>query len=174
MTREEAIKHIKDIICENNTVKHSDMVVFENEKEALRMAIKALSQEPMRDFTEEEAKAYSKALDKMYKPTGFNVFNEPCDDAISREEAIKAIKESAESPAFNGFMAMEQYLPEDAIEAIQKLPSVTQKSGKWIYKEITDDYRVIGQCSECKECRIIDNYCPNCGARMESEDKDSK
>lgn len=44
MTREEAIKHIKDIICENNTVKHSDMVVFEGEKEALRMAIQALSQ----------------------------------------------------------------------------------------------------------------------------------
>lgn len=33
-------------------------------------------QEPMREFTKEEAKAYSKALDKMYKPTGFNVFEE--------------------------------------------------------------------------------------------------
>lgn len=31
----------------------------------------------MRDFTKEEAEAYSKALDKMYKPTGFNVFDEP-------------------------------------------------------------------------------------------------
>ena len=41
-------------------------------------------QEPMREFTEEEAKAYSKALDKMYKPTGFNVFDKPCEDAVSR------------------------------------------------------------------------------------------
>lgn len=54
MIREEAIKHIKDIICENNTVKHSNIVVFEEEKEALRMAIKALSQEPCKDTISRE------------------------------------------------------------------------------------------------------------------------
>jgi len=41
MTRKEAIGHIKDVICENNTIKPS-IVVFEQEKEALYMAIKAL------------------------------------------------------------------------------------------------------------------------------------
>ena len=46
MTRKEAIIHLKDILCENKTVKHSDMVIFEQEKEALRMAIKALEQKP--------------------------------------------------------------------------------------------------------------------------------
>lgn len=45
MTREEAIGHIKDVICENNTIK-PNIVVFEQEKEALYMAIKALKQEP--------------------------------------------------------------------------------------------------------------------------------
>ena len=49
-------------------------------------------QEPMREFTEEEAKAYSKALDKMYKPTGFNVFNEPSGDLISRQAVLDAIE----------------------------------------------------------------------------------
>ena len=49
MTREEAIRHIKDIICENNTVKHSDIVVFEEEKEALKMAIEALEQPSRRN-----------------------------------------------------------------------------------------------------------------------------
>ena len=44
MTNEQAISHIKDIICENNTVRHSDMVVFEEEKKALYMAIQALEQ----------------------------------------------------------------------------------------------------------------------------------
>ena len=48
MTREEAIGHIKDVICENNTIKPS-IVVFEQEKEALYMAIKALEQEPILD-----------------------------------------------------------------------------------------------------------------------------
>ena len=42
MTNEQAISHIRDIICENNTVKHSDMVVFEEEKKALNKAIVAL------------------------------------------------------------------------------------------------------------------------------------
>ena len=43
MTREEAIGHIKDVICENNSIK-PNIVVFEQEKEALYMAIKALKQ----------------------------------------------------------------------------------------------------------------------------------
>lgn len=45
MTNEEAIRHIRDILAENNSIKPS-MVVFELEKEALYMAIKALEQEP--------------------------------------------------------------------------------------------------------------------------------
>ena len=45
MTREEAIGHIKDVICENNTIK-PNIAVSEQEKEALYMAIEALKQEP--------------------------------------------------------------------------------------------------------------------------------
>jgi len=51
MTREEAIGHIKDVICENNSIK-PNIVVFEQEKEALYMAIKALEQEHCRDMKE--------------------------------------------------------------------------------------------------------------------------
>jgi hypothetical protein len=64
---------------------------------------------------------------------------------------------------------------------IEKLPSVTQKSGKWIDKEISNpDYpfqdRKIIECSKCHygivQARLgYTNYCPNCGAKMESEDK---
>ena len=43
MTREEAIQHIRDVICENNTIK-PNMTVFELEKEALYMAIEALQE----------------------------------------------------------------------------------------------------------------------------------
>ena len=45
MTREEAIGHIKDVIYENNT-RRPNIVVFEQEKEALHIAIEALKQEP--------------------------------------------------------------------------------------------------------------------------------
>lgn len=53
MTREEAISHIKDVICENNTIK-PNMVVFEQEKEALCMAIEALKAEPCEDAVSRE------------------------------------------------------------------------------------------------------------------------
>ena len=48
MTNKEAIRHIRDILAENNSIKPS-MVVFELEKEALDMAIKALEQQPILD-----------------------------------------------------------------------------------------------------------------------------
>lgn len=60
MTREEAVVHIKDVICENNAIK-PNMVVFEQEKEALYMAIKVLEQEPCEDCISREA-----ARDLMY------------------------------------------------------------------------------------------------------------
>lgn len=41
MTREEAIRHIRDVIAENNSIK-PNIVTFEQEKEALYMAIEAL------------------------------------------------------------------------------------------------------------------------------------
>ena len=53
MTTEEAIRHIRDILAENNSIKPS-MVVFELEKEALYMAIKALEKEPILDKIREQ------------------------------------------------------------------------------------------------------------------------
>lgn len=41
MTREEAIRHIRDVIAENNSIA-PNMVTFKQEKEALYMAIEAL------------------------------------------------------------------------------------------------------------------------------------
>ena len=48
----------------------------------------------------------------------------------------------------------------------------TRPKAKWIGKEITEDYRVRGLCSNCRQRRLIDHYCPNCGAEMKHiEDK---
>ena len=49
---------------------------------------------------------------------------------------------------------------------IEGLDARPEPLGKWLFKEITDDYHVTGRCSICKKRRRIDNYCPNCGARM--------
>ena len=90
---------------------------------------------------------------------------EPCDDAISREDAIKALQKVAcYSAAIRARM----------IGTIEDLPPVTHKSGKWIEKDGWDG-DVYYECSVCGEpfCLIdgtptdnMYNYCPNCGARM--------
>lgn len=177
---------------------------------------KALEQEPMREFTEEEAKAYSKALDKMYKPTGFNVFDEPCEtcgyvegspfclqycpyDAERKKEQEPCEVEAAKlQQAYNkGFEDCRQAVL-DGLASIAKvkarsdaqkslmgrvmfftehLPSVTQKSktGHWINLEKKYKVQVLpfwGRygCSKCGGYgEGTFNYCPNCGARMESE-----
>lgn len=81
-------------------------------EQALDMAIQALSQEPCE-----------------------------CDDAISREAAIKALShgEGCRNICAN---------------AIRQLPSVTQK------------------CEKCAMNGSGSKYCDNCGAKMESEDKE--
>lgn len=54
-------------------------------------------------------------------------------------------------------------------KAIKSIPDSDVRPvvrGKWLHKEITADFHVVGQCSVCKERRRIDNFCPNCGADM--------
>ena len=94
---------------------------------------------------------------------------EPCEDAISREDVMDWLENATY---------------EDVCEAIGTnldfLPSVTHKSGKWIGidEKPHEDY----ECSCCGyvvstftaniEPHTEYKYCPNCGAKMESEDKE--
>lgn len=82
------------------------------------------------------------------------------DDLISRQAAIKLLKAKL----------AEIFFKETAEKNIEKwlneLPPVQseQKTGRWI-----DD-----NCSECGQYVYhgdANNYCPNCGAKMESENK---
>ena len=94
---------------------------------------------------------------------------QPCDDAISREEAIRV----AEQGQIQGY--------EWQFKKLCNLPSVTpqRKTGKWI---ILDECANEGvYCSEChKKVFKLEfsptmkwqnfEYCPNCGAKMEVEE----
>ena len=91
---------------------------------------------------------------------------EPCDDAVSRKDIQDYIAKY-----------LSQYLYEDVRQAVEvidayigDMPSVTQKSGKWIE---TEYHR--WKCSVCREKGMSEwdnihdvrtNYCPNCGAKM--------
>lgn len=169
MTREEAIERIRDhmIVHEMNEPRAIyisealSMAIEALEQEAVRNAtleeresidkyIKSISkstgvdfwdleQEPMREFTEEETKAYSKTLDKMYKPMGFNVFNEPCGDAISRQAVINAIANTC------FWLSSDNW--EELMKCINSIPPVNPQEPKtdykafaeWVATEIFDD-----------------------------------
>lgn len=97
---------------------------------------------------------------------------EPCDDAISREAVIEWLKDKD--------IIKLSSQEETARKELKALPSVTQKSGKWIIKDRYYHDTITAECSECR--REVEmsawtkedmyDFCPNCGARMESEDKE--
>lgn len=102
-------------------------------------------------------------------------FPNTCEDAISRQAAIKAI-EALQRPIMREESNYYQFKfsgMSEAREAVVNLPSVTpqQRMGRWI---VTDDDFVY--CSECEDSyypRPIDaswHYCPHCGAKMEVEE----
>lgn len=98
----------------------------------------------------------------------------PCEDAISRADAIKVA---------SGYCH-----PQNIAEELAKLPHVTpkQKVGHWINKSLSSGCGIRFVASECTCCgritffdcdQLIYNYCPHCGAKMvepqESEEKDA-
>lgn len=104
---------------------------------------------------------------------------EPCDNAISRQAAIRL----AEQGQVQGF--------EWQFKELVKLSPVTpvKKTGEWVKKTLvydvlteeyipviyTEDDRKFGNTPvyECNKCKSISkkntNYCPNCGAKMWEE-----
>lgn len=89
---------------------------------------------------------------------------EPCEDCISREQVFKCFTWTNTK--------------DEVYRRIQELPPVTPqpKMGRWEYVQY-DNNPNIGNwhCSECRgictEMHSIEdayNYCPNCGAKMES------
>lgn len=123
---------------------------------------------------------------------------QPCDDAISRQAAIDALRD-VENHAFNsyykglvkahkvivGLPSVTPQYTEAEIQEIQKMEQAEiqkayelgkaeqPKTGHWIY---SGSYDVEGMlyCSNCKHKIDVSegyfNFCPNCGAKMEVEE----
>jgi len=105
--------------------------------------------------------SYGTAIDMAIKA----LEQQPCEDYISREEAIRV----AEQGQIQGY--------EWQFKKLCTLPSVTPqpKIGKWIddgwYAEGHSEHAY--RCSKCDKNYIgyvgEHKYCPNCGAKMEVE-----
>lgn len=163
MTREEAETYAKTMTYEDALYNLSQARAIPYRKATfikVNELIKALSQEPICDRDCEHC-------------TWTECPIEPCDDAISRDAVIDLIKRC--------YPTEEQTTGCLMIESINKLLPVTQKSktGHWIKKE--DDTCWWYACSECEQeplknrwndDDVLSAFCPNCGAQMESGDKE--
>ena len=158
MTNEQAIKWLKEAL------KTTDFQ-YEQMEKAVEMAIKALEQEPTDDATLRDIFC----MGCEYKE------QEPCDDVIDRAEAMTEIM------MFAGNVKSDEedvYIKvSDAVQLLRELPSVKpqEPTGHWIKDDITERSKVEYK-HKCDRCgayhRAMYDYCPSCGAKMESEDKE--
>lgn len=87
-------------------------------------------------------------------------------DLISRQAIIKWVKTEC-NPYGNPTLDFESGMK--VIEHLKQMPSTRPepKHGKWI-----PNSPFTGNCSECgSNGNLKDNYCPNCGAKMERSEE---
>lgn len=104
---------------------------------------------------------------------GKALVQEPCEDCISRQAAIRAI-EALQRPIMREVSDYYQFKfsgMSEAREVVVNLPSVTpaKNTGHWIYtKAVTTGEILWSECSECKSgergCAKRMKYCPSCGS----------
>ena len=175
MTKEEAIERLKNYT--QYRCGGVDLV-------ALNMVIQALEQEPCNDTVsrgvfEQVMWERDTAIEQLRKlGYGLGQKIEPCDDAVSRQAVIDALKEGTN---VCDLITRTREMRIDIIDVIKALPSVnpTRAHGKWIQKEywsegcgMGETYGYYYECSKCgnlkkggyDRCGV--NYCPNCGAEM--------
>lgn len=89
-------------------------------------------------------------------------------DLISRKAAIDAIR--ASTSKYTGFMEMEMYTDDDAVEAIEALPPAQPERmrGRWIRQD--NKGKPFYGWYQCSECGAViggkTNFCSECGADM--------
>lgn len=194
MTREELKEHCRKTVeqCEMWAIHRGEEPsgkVYEEHKAVLDILEQEPTDKPMCDRNICISNEYSGiGCDKCIVN---KAEQEPCTDAISRESAKKLYCREICSVVMN---CKEQFtLDCKRLKKFDELPSVTQKcekcamngsgskycdnckpKGHWIV--LPPIYEEICECSSChkrfKQALQIGNKpCPNCGAKMESEDK---
>lgn len=150
MTLDEAIKHAEEVSDKKDREKQKWERWLENDSDYRAVAEKVsceLCAEEHRQLTE-WLKDYKRLLEQ-----------EPCDDVISRQAVLEAIRKCH----------CEEWVKAEIGAPIEALPSVTpaEKVGHWT---ITGTEPTVYKCSECGEiCCCQGRYCNECGAKMEEQ-----
>ena len=55
---------------------------------------------------------------------------------------------------------------EDGVPCDHLIEVSPVRHGRWLYHTMIGGH-IHAECSECHKVRIVDNYCPNCGCRMD-------
>lgn len=127
-------------------------------------AIKWLKDHHSIDLNTQDDEAHRMAIEALGQ--------EPCEDAVSRIEVLKLVR-------FNAFHVKSQ------IKAIENMPSVTPrepKKGHWIkHNTLNGAYYYdcslcgcVAPCTETADSYLwkLSNFCPDCGAKMNKEEKE--
>ena len=174
MDREEVVKQLNDLLdyCKQSGEE------WAKDAEALEVAIKALDQQfcddwydvPSDEMTLEQAR---QAVKDLRKKLAECLEKHPCTDVISRQDAFDAFGLSEKTRKYggdhSGYDTMMLYEIQDVIENLSPvIPQ--QKIGQWIsLDDFRGKYNECGyRCSECGEhSDYKENFCPNCGTKME-------
>ena len=175
MTREEKLDWLYRLRSEIYVYMPKDWCIPMHK--ALNMAIDALEQKPCNVYEERGLKADTVIIDEEAK--------KPCEDAVSRNQsnACSILDDECPYPHKHCWECPLNYQYELAKHELDKnvdLPSVTvRQTGEWI---LLDECANSGYyCSRCQKKLVKEGwsdtvkkikFCPNCGAKMESEDKE--
>lgn len=177
MTKEERKKAI-DALKISAPIMAVTQEEFNDYIQTLNKVMDWLEQEPCDDWcnvlsdkmTLEQAR---QAVKDLRKKLAECLWQEPCDDCISRQEVLDYLDKMPSELTSDGRRMVRRRMLEEYIS--DTLPPVTpqQKIGHWInaYPDIEPNSMFMyGICSVCGfEQSISDklNYCPNCGVKMQ-------
>lgn len=74
--------------------------------------------------------------------------------------------------AKNASNAMMKAMREECVAEIDDAPTIEPKKGKWVRTYRNGFGTLIGRCGVCGRTQTVDNFCQNCGARMEEGEVD--
>lgn len=90
---------------------------------------------------------------------------------IDADALMEDINESLSEMTGIGIAVGGDWLWAKLNDAIEHAPTIEpeRKMGHWIKTYRNGFGNLIGYCNQCGRSASVDNYCPNCGAKMEED-----